>query len=48
MTTRAQPGGIERQLDVFRHLAAAHGSALGVHARVVRAGTIAVGDAVAA
>jgi MOSC domain-containing protein len=46
MTTRVQPGGIERQLDVLRHLNSAHATNLGVLARVVRGGTIAAGQPV--
>ncbi len=46
MTTRAQPGGIEGQIDVFRHLNSTRGAALGVHARVVRGGEIEVGEPV--
>jgi uncharacterized protein len=46
MTTRAQPGGIERQLDVLRHLIAAHDNVVGFRAGVIRAGTIRVGDSV--
>jgi MOSC domain-containing protein YiiM len=46
MTTRAQPGGIERQLDILRHLNAAHGSNLGVLGRVVQAGRLEVGQPV--
>ncbi len=46
MTTRAQPGGVERQLDVLRHLNASHRSNLGVLASVVREGVVRVGQAV--
>jgi uncharacterized protein YcbX len=46
MTTRAQPGGIERQLDILRHLNGAHGSNLGVLGRVVRGGRLEVGHPV--
>jgi uncharacterized protein YcbX len=46
MTTRAQPGGIERQLDILRHLNAAHASNLGVLGRVVQAGRLEVGQPV--
>jgi uncharacterized protein YcbX len=46
MTTRAQPGRIERQLDILRHVNAAHATNLGVLARVVRPGPMATGAAV--
>jgi uncharacterized protein YcbX len=46
MTTRDQPGGIERQLDVLRHIQAQHEAALGVLAEVVRGGTVAAGQTV--
>ena len=46
MTTRAQPGGIERQLDILRHLNTAHGSNLGVLGRIVQAGRLEVGQPV--
>jgi uncharacterized protein len=44
MTTRPQPGGIERQLDVLRHLGAVHGSDLGALCGVVTAGSIEIGQ----
>lgn len=44
--TRAQPGGVARQLDVMRHLAAAHDGAFGVLSGVARPGRLAVGDRV--
>ena len=47
MTTREQPGGITRQLDVLRHVNGAHATNLGVLAAVARDGTIAVAEAVA-
>lgn len=47
MTTRAQPGGIERQLDILRHVNAAHAANLGVLARVVEGGRLEVGHPVA-
>lgn len=46
MTTRAQAGGIERDLDVLRTIARERGSYLAVGALVVAAGTIRVGDEV--
>ena len=48
MTTRPQPGGIERDLDVLRTINAERQSWLGVGALVVEAGTLAVGDEVGA
>jgi uncharacterized protein YcbX len=47
MTTRAQPGNLERQLDILRHVSRAHNGDVGVRARVSRAGTLHVGDEVA-
>ncbi|MDA8290495.1 MAG: MOSC N-terminal beta barrel domain-containing protein [Actinomycetota bacterium] len=44
VTTRAQPGGIGRELEVLRHLAAVRSSSLGVLARVVARGGIRDGD----
>lgn len=46
MTTRPQPGGLSRQLDVLRHLHDAHTNALGVRAAVHTPGTVRVGDEV--
>ncbi len=46
MTTRPQPGGLERELDVLRHVARHHAGDLGVRARVVSCGRASVGDAV--
>ena len=46
MISRAQPGGIERDLDVIRSLRADHDLDLGVHARVIVAGVIRRGDRV--
>ncbi len=43
MVTRPQPGGIDRQLGVLTHLSRASDGMLGVLARVVRPGTIALG-----
>jgi uncharacterized protein YcbX len=48
MTTRPQPGGVERQLDVLRHLARQHDSAVGVLAGVERPAKVRVGDLVRA
>jgi MOSC domain-containing protein len=44
MTTRPQPGGIERDLDVLRTINAERQSWLGVGTLVVRGGAVAVGD----
>jgi uncharacterized protein YcbX len=46
VTTREQPGGIVRQLDVLRHLNGAHGGNFGVRATVVAGGRVAVGQPV--
>ncbi|MGB7653241.1 MAG: MOSC N-terminal beta barrel domain-containing protein [Acidimicrobiales bacterium] len=46
MTTRAQPGNLERQLDVLRHVSRVHDGDVGVRARVVRAGVLRLGDEV--
>jgi MOSC domain-containing protein len=47
MTTRAQPGDVVRQLEVFRHVVREHDGNVGVRARVVRPGRVRVGDQVA-
>jgi len=47
MTTRSQPGGIPRELDILRHLSAAHSASLGVLARATRGGRVEVGQPVA-
>ncbi len=44
MTTRPQPDGIERDLDVLRTINRERGGFLGVAALVVSSGSIAVGD----
>ena len=46
MTTRPQPGNLDRQLDILRHTHALHDSQVGQRARVVVAGTVRVGDRV--
>lgn len=46
MTTRQQPGSIDRQLDVLRHVNTVHDTKLGVLARVVGEGTVSAGDPV--
>jgi uncharacterized protein len=46
MTTRAQPGGLERDLDIVKTINHDHQSNLGVYAAVTQPGAIAVGDAV--
>ncbi len=45
MITRAQPGGIDRDLDVLRTVNRERGSVLGVGALVSRPGRLQVGDA---
>lgn len=44
LTTRAQPGGIERDLDVLRTINREMAGNLGVGGRVTTPGTVAVGD----
>ena len=44
MTTRPQPGNLERQLDILRHVSKNHDNAVGLRARVIRTGTVRVGD----
>jgi len=44
MTTRPQPGGIERDLDVLRTIARERANELGVGAMVVTGGRVATGD----
>jgi uncharacterized protein YcbX len=46
MTTRPQPGNLDRQLDILRHTHAVHDSQVGQRARVVGAGVVRVGDPV--
>ena len=46
MTTRAQPGGLERDVDVMRTLARERDARLAVGALVSRPGTVSVGDGV--
>jgi uncharacterized protein YcbX len=46
MTTRPQPGNLERQLDILRHVSKNHGNVVGLRASVVRTGTVRVGDVV--
>ena len=48
MTTRPQPGGIERDLDVLKTIIRELDNELGVGAGVSANGTISVGDAVVA
>ena len=43
MTTRAQPGGVERQLDVLRHVIQHCDNAVGVRAAVVQPGRVFTG-----
>jgi hypothetical protein len=44
MTTRAQPGGLERDLGVMRTIARERDARLAVGGLVVRPGTVGVGD----
>ncbi len=44
LTTRAQPGGVERDLDVLRTINREMAGELGVGAMVIAAGRVAVGD----
>jgi uncharacterized protein YcbX len=44
MTTRPQPGGIQRDLDVLRTIARERGACLAVGALVTQPGTVRVGD----
>jgi uncharacterized protein YcbX len=44
LTTRAQPGGVERDLDVLRTIAREREACLAVGAVVARSGTVSVGD----
>lgn len=46
MTTRPQPGGLARELDVLRHVARRHDGVVGWRARVVHAGRVRRGDPV--
>lgn len=46
MTTRPQPGGLQGQPEVLRHVVAAHANIVGVRARVVRGGWLRLGDPV--
>lgn len=46
MTTRPQPGGLERELDVLRHVSSHHDGDVGARATVVRAGLLRVGEEV--
>jgi uncharacterized protein YcbX len=46
MPLRAQPGGIERDPNVFRTMRDIHDNPLGVYAAVVEPGVVRVGDAV--
>jgi len=48
MTTRAQPGGIDRDLDVLRTISRERANNLGIGTLVVSPGTVRVGDAVTA
>lgn len=46
MTTRSQAGGVERQLDILRHIHRVHDDEVGVRAAVVGSGLVHVGDLV--
>ena len=46
MTTRPQPGGLDRQLDVLRHVSRHHEGNVGTRATVVRLGAVREGDEV--
>lgn len=46
MTTRAQPGGLERDLDIVKTINRDHQSNLGVYAAVSEPGAVRVGDPV--
>ncbi|MGA7834508.1 MAG: MOSC N-terminal beta barrel domain-containing protein [Acidimicrobiales bacterium] len=45
MTTRGQPGALDRQLEILRHIARHHDGIVGVRAAVVRRGSLRTGDA---
>ena len=44
MTTREQPDGLERQLDILRHVIQRCGNSVGVRATVIKAGRVFLGD----
>jgi uncharacterized protein YcbX len=46
MTTRPQPDGLERQLDILRHAIRFHDNQVGLRATVVRTGMVHLGDQV--
>lgn len=46
MTTRPQPEGLDRELDILRHTIRFHDNTVGLRAWVVHAGTVRVGDEV--
>ena len=46
MTTRPQPEGLDRELDILRHSIKFHDNKVGLRAWVVRTGTVRVGDEV--
>jgi uncharacterized protein YcbX len=46
MTTRPQPDGLERQLDILRHAIRFHDNQVGLRATVVRSGMVHLGDQV--
>jgi uncharacterized protein YcbX len=46
MTTRPQPGGLERELDILRHVIQSHDNQVGLRAMVIRTGVVHVNDSV--
>jgi hypothetical protein len=46
MTTRPQPEGLDRELDILRHSIKFHDNQVGLRAWIVRTGTVRVGDEV--
>lgn len=48
MTTRSQPGGLGRELDVLRHVARHHDNVVGWRARITTPGRVGVGDQLSA
>jgi uncharacterized protein YcbX len=46
MTTRPQPSGLERELDILRHINSNHAGSVGVLARAVRTGALEAGQPV--
>jgi hypothetical protein len=46
MTTRPQPGGLDRELDVLRHVSRHQDGNVGTRASVARSGVVREGDEV--